>query len=87
MNPAIETAKGKIGDDSRGRSGMNPEPRPHKYDRQLSPKDFLLAVMRDPTVPLELRIDAAGKALSVHLPDPDLRDSGVTYRIPELPLQ
>jgi hypothetical protein len=60
----MESAKGKTGDDSSGRSGMNLELRAHKYDRpSLSPKEFLLAVMRDPTVPLEQRIGAAAKVM------------------------
>ena len=86
-NPALESAKGKSGGDSAGRSGMNPEPRPHKYDSpRLSPKEFLLAVMRDPTAPLEHRIDAAAKLMPLldAFDFPDLRDSGLTYKIPEL---
>jgi hypothetical protein len=32
----------------------------HDYnDPNISPKDFMLAVMRDPSVPLSLRMDAA----------------------------
>jgi hypothetical protein len=84
MNLAIESAKGKIGDDSGGRSGMNLEPRPHKYDNpKLSPKEFLLAVMRDPTVALEHRIEAAAKAMQL-LDGPDLREPAITYQIPVL---
>jgi hypothetical protein len=84
---AIDSAKGKIGDDSGARSGMTPEPRPHKYDDpKLNPKGFLLAVMRDPTVALEHRIDAAAKVMPLldAFDFPDLRDSGLTYRIPVL---
>ena len=68
---------------------MIPEPRPHKYDNpKLSPKEFLLAVMRDPTVPLGLRIEAAAKVMQLR----DAGDqrppySGTTYQIPELVLQ
>jgi hypothetical protein len=85
-NPEIESAKGKSGGDSAGRGGMNPEPRPHKYDAPgLSPRAFLLAVKRDPTVALEHRIDAAVKVVPLldafDFPDPDLRDSGLTYKI------
>jgi hypothetical protein len=84
--PAIKSAKGKSGDDTRGRSDMTRDARPHKYDRQLSPKEFLLAVMRDPTALLEQRIDAAAKVMPLldAFDFPDLRDSGLTYRIPEL---
>jgi hypothetical protein len=83
----MEGAKAKIGGDSGACSGMNLEPRPHKYDSpRLSPKEFLIAVMRDPTVALDLRIDAAAKVMPLldAFDFPDLRDSGLTYRVPEL---
>jgi hypothetical protein len=87
---ARKRAKGKIGDDSGGRSGMNDDVRPHKYDNpRLSPREFLLAVMRDPTVALELRIEAAAKAMPLlETGDfPGLRGAAITYQIPELLLQ
>lgn len=41
-------------------------PEGHEYnDKELSPKDFLLAVVHDERVPLSARIDAA-KAVSVY---------------------
>ena len=41
---------------------LRPEPDPHAYDQDgLSPRDFLLAVMRDQRVPLSARVDAAAK--------------------------
>jgi hypothetical protein len=86
-NPAIEGAKGKISDDSGGRSGMNSDPYPHKYNGPLlSPKEFLLAVMRDPTVDLEQRIDAAVKLLPlIEVREPPPPYCGITYYIPESP--
>jgi hypothetical protein len=43
--------------------------RPHLYDNPaITPKNFLLAVMRDPSVPLSLRIDAATFALPLTAP-------------------
>jgi hypothetical protein len=86
-NTAPESAKGKIGENSGGRSGMNLELRPHKYDNpKLSPKQFLLAVMRDPTVALRLRIEAAAKAMQLldASDHPVLREAAITYQIPVL---
>jgi hypothetical protein len=41
---------------------IRPEPEPHDYDTDgLTPKEFLLAVMRDKKVPLSVRTDAATK--------------------------
>jgi hypothetical protein len=35
---------------------------PHEYDRSdISPKEFLLAIMRDPRLPIAVRMDAAAK--------------------------
>jgi hypothetical protein len=46
------------------KSTQDPPPQPHAYDHPtIKPKAFLLAVMRDQTVPLDQRIEAAGKAL------------------------
>lgn len=59
---------------------------PHDYNRDdLSPKDFLLAVMRDRRVPLAARMDAAAKVAVFEHPrlaqvSQDVT-SGVTIRI------
>lgn len=66
----------------------------HKYDDiDLSPKDFLLAVMRDKRIPLSARMDAAAKVAVYEHPrlaqvNQDL-NAGITIRIegglPNLP--
>jgi hypothetical protein len=65
---------------------MNPEPRAHKYDGpKLSPKEFLLAVVHDPTVALEHRIVAAAKVMPLlDAGDAQPPYSGITYQIPLL---
>jgi hypothetical protein len=66
---------------------MNLETRAHKYDNpKLRLKEFLLAVMRDPTVPLGLRIEAAAKAMLLQDAGdrPDLREAAITYHFPVL---
>jgi hypothetical protein len=66
----------------------DPPIQPHAYDNpSIRPKDFLLAVMRDTTVPLGQRIDAAGKALPLCHPPyapapPD--DPAYTVQIPSV---
>src|SRR6516162_10102063 len=48
------------------------EPVTHAYDNpQLIAKQFLLAIMRDPTVPIRARIDAANKLLRIVYIDGD----------------
>jgi hypothetical protein len=67
----------------------DPDCAPHAYDAPgLSPKDFLLAVMRDRTAPLGARIEAASKALALS-PRTDIAppydpDFGCTYKISSL---
>ena len=47
------------------------EPEPHAYDAPgLTLKEFLLAVMRDTTLPLSTRINAAAAALPYFTPRP-----------------
>jgi hypothetical protein len=69
-------------------------PPEHAYDSEsLSPKDFLMAVMRDKRVPLSARMDAAAKVAVFEHPrlaqvNQDV-NAGVTIRIegglPDLP--
>jgi len=44
-------------------------------DPNISPKDFLLAVMRDPGAPIELRLQAARIAAPLVQPKPDTADA------------
>ena len=59
----------------------------HAYDDpDLSPLEFLLAVMRDPTVPLEERVATAKATLPyVYIPVPVSREYEYTIVIPALP--
>jgi hypothetical protein len=58
----------------------------HAYDApNISAKDFLLAVMRDPTVPLNLRVTAADLvAPFMHPSLPQNRTPVYTVRVPPL---
>lgn len=53
---------------------------------RISPKQFLLEVMWEPTVDLPLRIDAADK-LRAWIEHGDFREPDLTYIIPEMVLQ
>jgi hypothetical protein len=59
----------------------------HAYDDpNISAKDFLIAVMHDPTVPLRLRMTAADKvAPFMHPSLPQNRPAAFRIKIPELP--
>jgi hypothetical protein len=65
---------------------LGPEPEDHAYNEpELSPKEFLLAVMHDRKVPLAARMDAAAKVAVFEHPrlaqvSQDLT-AGVTMRI------
>lgn len=40
----------------------------HKYDNpSIGSEDFLLAIMRDPTIALTIRMDAAAKLLPIYV--------------------
>ena len=55
-------------------------------DPNISPKDFLLAVMRDPGAPIELRLQAARIAAPLVQPKPDTADAAAARRrIPRSP--
>lgn len=62
------------------------EPPEHEYDNPaISPKEFLLAIMRDRRIPLPVRMDAAAKAAIYEHPrlqqvSQDI-NRGVTIRI------
>jgi len=60
----------------------------HKYDDPLIlPKEFLLAVMRDETVAIGLRIEAARIVWPLLEPgDVPGPYTGITYQIPPLPV-
>jgi hypothetical protein len=71
-------------------------PRRHAYDNpMLSAKEFLLAVMHDPTVPLHHRMDAAVKLLHITYIDGDYirgeyleaSEPVLTYKIEGIKLQ
>jgi hypothetical protein len=60
------------------------------YDNpQITPKDFLLAVMHDPTVGLHTRIEAAKFALPLTCsPPPNTRvDPDLVIKVPSLSIQ
>jgi hypothetical protein len=70
------------------------EPTHHAHDAPgLSPKEFLLAVMRDRTLPLSTRMEAAAAALPYFAPRPgesryyESVDHHLTYRIEGIKLQ
>jgi hypothetical protein len=60
-------------------------PASHEYDDpSLSAVDFLLAVMRDQTLPLAVRADAANKLLSIYRPPPQTLNIRITGGLGEL---
>jgi hypothetical protein len=73
---------------------LRPEDPPHEYNAPgLSPKEFLLAIMRDQRIPLNARMEAANKVAVFEHPrlaqvNQDLT-AGVTIKIegglPQLP--
>jgi hypothetical protein len=70
-------------------SANRPDCIPRPYDAPgLGPREFLVKIMRDPMLPLSLRIDAASKALALSVepsPPPYDPDFGVTYKISPWP--
>jgi hypothetical protein len=57
----------------------------HEYDDpSLDAVDFLLAVMRDVTLPLAIRMDAANKLLPVYRPPPQILHIKITGGLGEL---
>jgi hypothetical protein len=68
------------------RSQASPIESAHAYDNPtIKPKEFLLAVMRDQTVPLAQRIEAAGKALPLcPFAQAPPSDPGYTRQIPSV---
>jgi hypothetical protein len=60
----------------------------HRYDNpRLSPRGFLLAVMRSPDAPLHARIDAAVKLLHLWPDDFDDSEPVLKYQIGGIPIQ
>ena len=58
---------------------------PHKYDNPLiGSEDFLLAIMRDPTVALAIRLDAAAKLLPIYRDPTQTLHITVTGGLPAL---
>jgi len=64
-------------------SALNQDPAPHAYDApNLTPVQFMLAVMRDTTLPLSIRLDAASKVAPFTHPRPRPFESRLYESIP-----
>lgn len=88
--PALSALRGPAtgGNASNNAAGNPPQTMAHGYDRhQLSPKEFLLAVMHAPNLPLATRMDAAVKLLRIVYIDGDYVPGEWCNKEPSLPLK
>jgi hypothetical protein len=59
-------------------------PDQHQYnDQSIGSVDFLLAIMRDHTMPLAIRVDAAAKLLPIYQPPPQTLCIRITGGLPK----